>query len=659
MPSNIQINHLIVVGRNKNYTVNFNPGVNIIYGDSATGKSSILNLIDYLLGAKSIDLYPEIESAAKYAILDVTLCDDRYTIKRDIFNPSKPIEVYPCSHGEIDNFACKRYLPTYQPSATYPDAGFYSDFLLDSLNLNKIKIKESPSKADSKLVRLSFRDIFKYCYVDQDDLGSKKFLSSDNYALQVRYKEVFKYIFNALDNNISQLQAQISEKTSKKKDLEKTFTTVSNFLRESEFGTMVKLDEEVDKIDDEIKYINSKIAELNKTTITDNEVYNAIKSELDDISLKRKSILHDLYQENIKVERFTRLKNEYLSDIQKFKSALASREVIGEIPIESTLCPVCDNIFEVESAKERFDICEKENLTHEINLLKRRAQETEHLASEAKSNWERLNTNLRDIDSAEKIAIELQEKNTKELTSPYLAERDIYVGKVAELKQKRQDLISRLKIRNQHSNLTKSIKSLEISLDKLGEELDELRKNSPSMAEVLSNLADNLQDYLRFVKIKSPNNISYDGKSFSPKVRNIEYSKLTSGGLRTIVGIGYLCSLMKEALKPTVNYPSLLMIDTVGKYLGKTKEQKYKIDQETRKADNEEAVSDPEKYQNIYEYILDIAEEYENNMQSCQFILVDNDVPDHIMDKLSSFIVAHYSSERIDGLPVGFIDDAE
>jgi hypothetical protein len=49
---------------------------------------------------------------------------------------------------------------------------------------------------------------------------------------------------------------------------------------------------------------------------------------------------------------------------------------------------------------------------------------------------------------------------------------------------------------------------------------------------------------------------------------------------------------------------------------------------------------------------------YEEKNRTCQFILVDNDVPDHIVDKLSGFIVAHFSSERINGLPVGFIDDA-
>ncbi|MGE6436482.1 hypothetical protein [Shewanella baltica] len=69
--------------------------------------------------------------------------------------------------------------------------------------------------------------------------------------------------------------------------------------------------------------------------------------------------------------------------------------------------------------------------------------------------------------------------------------------------------------------------------------------------------------------------------------------------------------------------------------------------------------SDPEKYQNIFEYIIELAASYEEKNRICQFILVDNDVPDHIVNDLSGYIVAHFSSERVNGLPVGFIDDAE
>lgn len=659
MASSLLINQLIVVGRNKNYTVNFNPGVNIIYGDSATGKSSILNLIDYLLGAKHFDLYPEIEAAGRYAVLDVTLNEDRYTIKRDIFDASKPIEVFPCEYGKIEEFPGTKYLPNFKLNSNYPNAGFYSEFLFNALNFNNVRIKESPSKDDSKLVRLSFRDLIKYCYVDQDDLGSKKFLKPENYALQAKYKEVFKYIFNTLDSNVSNLDNQIAEKTKQRNKFDKTFTTVSEFLRDSEFGSMSALDSEITIIDKDIQENQARIVQLNKDQVVDTEVYNTIKSSLAELSLERKVLLQNMQDAELKIERFTRLKNDYLNDISKFKASLAAKDVIGEVSKEIALCPVCDNSLEVDSAKEKFDITPSDKISYEINVLKRRAKDTEHIVNETRKQWEINKVELRELDESEQTARKLIEENTKEISSPYLAERDMYVAKLGELKQKRKDLVERLKIRNQHSHLINAIKSLDIRISQLKEQLEKLKKSAPSMTEVLSNLADNLKDYLNFIKIKSPTDISYDEKSFSPKVRNIEYSSITSGGLRTIVGIGYLCSLMQEALNSTISYPSFLMIDTVGKYLGKTKDQKLVIDENTKAADTLEAVSDPAKYQNIFEHIINLASEYEQKNRICQFILVDNDVPDHIMDKLSGFIVAHYSSERVNGLPVGFIDDAE
>ncbi|EBM5736309.1 exonuclease SbcC, partial [Salmonella enterica] len=54
MKSYLRIERLILVGSRKNYFVEFEDGLNIIHGDSDTGKSSILEFIDYLLGGSSI-----------------------------------------------------------------------------------------------------------------------------------------------------------------------------------------------------------------------------------------------------------------------------------------------------------------------------------------------------------------------------------------------------------------------------------------------------------------------------------------------------------------------------------------------------------------------------------------------------------------------------
>ncbi|WP_299496877.1 hypothetical protein [uncultured Shewanella sp.] len=658
MSISILINQLIVVGTRKNYTVNFNVGVNIIYGDSATGKSSILDLIDYLLGAKKFEPYPEITAVARYAILDVTLNGDRYSIRRDIFDEFRPIEVYPCAFVDIEKFAVKKYLPTFKTSTKYPEMEFFSDFLLASLNLTNIKIKQAPTKDDSKPVRLSFRDLFKYCYVDQDDLGSRKYLKSENYALQVKNTEVFKYLFNALDYQISEIEQDISEKSNKKVKIENKFSLVSEFLRESEFGSMSSLDNEVTKTDYDLGLLQDMVNQLNNRLTADNEVYRAIKSSLYEIELDKKALKKQMNDDDRKVRLFTRLHNDYLADIIKFKSSLESRNVIGEIPEEIALCPVCDGTLQLESAKQNFDLIPSDKIKYELNSLKRRVKDTEQLINESKKQWEINNSRLKELEEDEKRAREFLDQNTKELVSPYLAERDMYVKQLGELNQKRVELVSRLKIRNQHSFLTDQIRSLEVSIGQLKERLEKFKKEAPSMADVLSNLTDNLQNYLSFIKIKDPTGVSYTKNRFVPVLRDIEYGSIRSGGLRTIVGIGYLCSLMEEALRTQMSYPSFLMIDTVGKYLGKTITQSKYQEETLADEDSKEGVSDPQKYQNIFEHIINLSERYEQNNRICQFILVDNDVPDHIIDRLSGFIVARFSSERVNGLPVGFIDDA-
>lgn len=194
---NISIASLNLIGYRKNYTIPFYPGINIIYGDSDTGKSSVLEFINYLLGASNIELADEVKSSVEYAALELEINGVKMTIKRDIYRPREYVEVYPCEVDKCSQFFPKKYSPVFtDPHA--PD-GFFSDFLLDSLGFPKVKIKVSPSKADSDVKRLSFRNIFKYVYVNQDDVGSKSFLELNNPVFATRNREVLKYMFNVLD----------------------------------------------------------------------------------------------------------------------------------------------------------------------------------------------------------------------------------------------------------------------------------------------------------------------------------------------------------------------------------------------------------------------------------------------------------------------------
>jgi len=211
----------------------------------------------------------------------------------------------------------------------------------------------------------------------------------------------------------------------------------------------------------------------------------------------------------LKIERFSRLKNEYLIYISKFKSSVSARELIGVISDDICLCPVCDNSIAVDVAKSKFDIPSSDKINYEINALKKRVKDTEGIINESKKNWEFDKEKLSKVVSVELEARELFDKNTKELSTPYLAERDMFVNKLGQLKQKRKEYVSRLKIRNQHNHFMAHIESLDISIENLQDRLEKLKDNAPSMSAVLESLSDNLQEYLKFIKIKDPTGVSY------------------------------------------------------------------------------------------------------------------------------------------------------
>lgn len=273
----MKINRLVLVGRKKNYEVKFHDGINIIFGDSDTGKSSILNLIDYGLGKSEVDLYQELEMHGKYILLEMTLKNKVYTIKRDIFSPKSFIEVYRCCIEEIESMFPEEYGPDFN---SVGPAGYYSDFLLKALNIPLIKIKQSPSKAESKLHRLSFRDIFKYCYLDQDEVGSKNLLDAKNFVVAAKNKETFKFIHNVLDTQITEVQGQISKLSKEKLVLEQEYETLSKFFRETQIDGKEKLLTDKKIFEMEITELENKIIEINLRMQSDTAFENELRTEI-------------------------------------------------------------------------------------------------------------------------------------------------------------------------------------------------------------------------------------------------------------------------------------------------------------------------------------------------------------------------------------------
>ncbi|MBF4253706.1 AAA family ATPase, partial [Vibrio anguillarum] len=174
------IKQLILVGYRKNYSVPFYPGVHIIYGDADTGKSSILRIIYYMLGGKQVKLDEEVSSSVSYAVLELDINGSHFCIVRDLYNYNKDVEVYRCTYEKIKEHYPEKFFSSISQSTLEKKS--LSSFIINELNFPSVEIKQAPSKDISETARLSILDLFKYMYLNQDDVGSTHMLNIGNYV---------------------------------------------------------------------------------------------------------------------------------------------------------------------------------------------------------------------------------------------------------------------------------------------------------------------------------------------------------------------------------------------------------------------------------------------------------------------------------------------
>lgn len=643
------VNHLVLVGSRKNYEVNFKEGLNIIYGDSDTGKSSILNLINYCLGSNKVDFYDEIEITGKYCLLEVALRGIVYTIRRDIFKPNNEIEVFKCSYDKIDEFFPQYFSPNYSKTS---EDGYFSDFLLSSMNIPIIKLKEAPTKHDSKMVRLSFRDIFKYNFLDQDKIGSKK-IFGDNPVLIVKLKETFKLMYNVLDTQILELESIITEKINLKKELENKNKSVSSFLKETEIESLKDLTLKLESIDGELIILNDDLKVIDKEIIKDSEDLNYLRKEIQQKESEISEISQDLNVNQQEIRQNIALRNEYSNDIRK---VIATLEVIDKLPrIEDRQadCPICEQSMSLSKLKEHFTNSDATSIKGELNGLRRRKKEIAKIYDVLKESIENKEHQIKTRTKELEELRYLLDKQSIDIVSPFINRRDALSHRAGNLESDRKNLKHFYKIRIQQSINDDEIKDLDGKINEHNETLKTLKENAPKLDDVFKDLGIKLKDFVNFVGVKNAQNVTISPKTYLPTIRNREYEQITSGGVRTITSVGYFISLMLYASENSVNYPSFLMTDTIAKYIGKTKDKDL-VETDIME-DIAEGMNDSKKYENMYRYLISL----NKSSNSFQMIIVDNDIPENLTSDLKPYIRKHYTiNSKIAGAEIGFINDA-
>lgn len=331
-----------------------------------------------------------------------------------------------------------------------------------------------------------------------------------------------------------------------------------------------------------------------------------------------------------KYENYVKLSNTYRFDLDALNLSKLSRSVIqiSESESKTVPCPLCSTELSLSSL-----VIEDQDLDHQAKSLKNRDAGIQTILMQLRSQQqENLNRRSHLTTMLKEVTRGFDENNITNISPLISAIQALEASKTAvkvELAQaERNSAIAHkfknigLRLETKNSliwNLRRAIKSIEDGL--------------VGIDEVIEALTRLLSAYMQKSGLQKVSNAYFDQK-FITYFRGIPYYNTSSGGVRTITSIAtFICRLQYLLVTPS-NLPSFLMIDTPGQNIGRY-----------RSNDDDSELSDPKLYENIFKQIIEVTERAKDTGRKCQVIIVDNDMPESLVDGKNFHLVKRFSKQ--------------
>ena len=300
--------------------LNFKKGLNVVTGDSDTGKTFAFQCINYVLGGERPP--KNIVEANGYSeiTLDFSVDDESYRIKRTLESSKVCIEH---NNQSIEM--------QYKHDAK--NANNLSRYLLKLLqghSENAFLVKNSSNEKRT----LSFRDLIRLVTVDETDIiaeGSS--FQSIQHTEKTARKSVLKYIITGVDDRTAQeiddvedenlRRAGVVQFLSQKRDTLKEKITA---IEEDESYRLYMSADTIQQMVEEIKQLRDSISVLNEQI-----TYN--QSQIDE--LKKNS-----FEDEAKVLEFERLDQHYAEELKRIGVVSTYADFLQQLPHLN--CPICN-----------------------------------------------------------------------------------------------------------------------------------------------------------------------------------------------------------------------------------------------------------------------------------------------------------------------------
>lgn len=351
--------------------------VNIITGESKTGKTAIIDVVNYCLGSEQCNISEGIirQTVEWFAILLLYEKEEIFIARQ---NPNS-LGQASTQYIYFSN-ADKVVIPELETIRNNSDIGTLKDFFTKKLFI--AEFTNTPATGTRDPLTVNFKHSRFYSYQPQDLIAQRNLLfynQSDNFVAQ-SIKDTLPYFLGAIREDSIRIEQEIA---TKKRELSRYEKDLKEYERLKNDGS-----QKIFELVNEAKQLNlisaERVAEdtsqaldaLNEALTWEQTSIEAAQGENENLKrlLEEKSQLEkelSRKRDDIKaVNIFIKQTSEYSKEITQQKARLESIKLFGETEAELHSCPLCTQHIETEIpsifAINRSLVALSENLTTTI-----------------------------------------------------------------------------------------------------------------------------------------------------------------------------------------------------------------------------------------------------------------------------------------------------
>jgi hypothetical protein len=578
-----QLNQLNIQFRRSLQRIDLSSHIIFIHGQISTGKSSIARLIDYCLGG-SLHSTPALNQELVGVQLALRIEDNDVLLEREGTRASTVSVSWRREDGEGTSILAPIEATE---SPIWADSVFnLSDLLFFLSGTAPIKVRRRRGDPESPLVRLSFRDLMWYCYLDQDHLDSSFFRLEDE-ARKYKSRDVMRFVTGFYTERMNELELELERTTENRHVKEEAGTQIQKFLDELGYGSALEIDGQIRETQMQLRTARAALVTLRESHTTGTHFADDLRSQLtllaDQLASDRQ-VVADL---KMRITEQEQLRAELVTSKFKLSRAQAATELLSGVRFKR--CPECGTPTEsLHRESSQCSLCGTKR-TEEQPFSDRPEMLNRDLDARILDLDQSLKQHRRQLVRQERRLVETQAEKesldarlSDELAtydSAFLANTRAAERQAATLEEQLKNLQKVARMPEALANLQREIASLQIQERSLRGQIDYERRNLQAADSRVTDLEELYRDILLRVGVPGigpTDAIHINRTTWIPTIfqggnedLGYDFYSAGSGGKKTLLNVCYALAIHKLAVIHDLPLPSFLIVDSPMKNISK------------------------------------------------------------------------------------------